>query len=48
VAAGEVMWVGAGSLGREDGRVALYLADHLTKLLPPDTTVRLKADTTYG
>jgi ATP-dependent Lhr-like helicase len=25
MAAGEVMWVGAGSLGRDDGKVALYL-----------------------
>ena len=43
-AAGEVVWVGVESLGERDGRVALYLADHLPRLLPPrDDTVRLKA-----
>jgi ATP-dependent Lhr-like helicase len=44
MAAGEVVWVGIDPLGERDGRVALYLADHLTRLLPP--TVRLKPDTT--
>jgi ATP-dependent Lhr-like helicase len=34
-AAGEVVWVGNESLGEHDGRVALYLADHLSRLLPP-------------
>ena len=43
-AAGEVVWVGVEPLGERDGRVALYLADHLPRLLPP--TVRLKPDTT--
>ena len=33
-AAGEVAWVGAGSLGRDDGRVALYRPDRLALLLP--------------
>ncbi|HZW74193.1 MAG TPA: crosslink repair DNA glycosylase YcaQ family protein, partial [Caldimonas sp.] len=33
-AAGEVVWVGVEPLGERDGRVALYLADHLPKLLP--------------
>ena len=33
-AAGEVVWVGAGSLGRDDGRVALYRPDRLALLLP--------------
>src|SRR5207249_7579621 len=42
-AAGEVIWVGVEPLGERDGRVALYLADHLQRLLHP--TVRLKADT---
>ena len=41
-AAGEVVWVGVEPLGERDGRVALYLADHLPRLLPP--TVRLKPD----
>jgi ATP-dependent Lhr-like helicase len=39
------VWAGVEPLGDRDGRIALYLADHLTRLLPPDT-VRLKADTT--
>ena len=45
LAAGEIVWVGVEPLGERDGRVALYLADHLDRLLPPDK-VRLKADTT--
>jgi ATP-dependent Lhr-like helicase len=32
-AAGEVCWVGQGSLGRDDGRVALYRPDRLALLL---------------
>ena len=36
LAAGEVAWVGVEPLGERDGRVALYLTDHLSKLLPPD------------
>jgi ATP-dependent Lhr-like helicase len=35
-AAGEVVWVGVEPLGEHDGRVALYLADHLATLLPPE------------
>jgi ATP-dependent Lhr-like helicase len=34
-AAGEIVWVGVESLGEHDGRVGLYLADHLPRLLPP-------------
>jgi ATP-dependent helicase Lhr and Lhr-like helicase len=34
-AAGEVVWVGLEPLGDRDGRVALYLADHVPKLLTP-------------
>jgi ATP-dependent Lhr-like helicase len=34
-AAGEVVWVGVEPIGEHDGRVALYLAEHLPKLLPP-------------
>jgi len=30
-----VVWVGVEALGDHDGRVALYLADHLHRLLPP-------------
>ncbi len=33
--AGEVVWVGVEPLGERDGRVALYLADHLPRLLAP-------------
>ena len=33
--AGEIVWVGIEALGERDGRLAVYLADHLTKLLPP-------------
>ena len=36
LAAGEVSWVGVEPLGERDGRVALYLTDHLSRLLPPD------------
>ncbi len=34
-AAGEVVWVGIEPLGERDGRVALYLADHLPRLIAP-------------
>ena len=34
-AAGEVVWVGTEPLGEHDGRIALYLADHLQRLLSP-------------
>jgi ATP-dependent Lhr-like helicase len=33
LAAGEVMWVGAGSIGRDDGRVRLLLREHASLLL---------------
>jgi ATP-dependent Lhr-like helicase len=33
-AAGEVVWVGIEPIGDHDGRVALFLADHLARLLP--------------
>jgi ATP-dependent Lhr-like helicase len=45
-AAGEVVWVGVEPLGDRDGRIALYLADHLPRLLPPTQQVRLKPDST--
>jgi ATP-dependent Lhr-like helicase len=35
-AAGEVVWVGVEPIGDRDGRVALYLADQTSRLLPPD------------
>ncbi len=34
-AAGEVVWVGLGSLGQDDGRIALFRPDRLSALLPP-------------
>src|SRR4051812_28414151 len=41
-AAGEVVWVGVEPLGERDGRVALYLADHLPRLLPPTPAAALR------
>jgi ATP-dependent Lhr-like helicase len=35
MAAGEVVWVGVESLGDRDGRIALYLTDHLARLARP-------------
>ena len=34
-AAGEVVWIGAGALGRNSGRVALYFREDLALLGPP-------------
>jgi len=39
ISAGEVVWVGVEPLGDRDGRIALYLADHLARLLPPDAAL---------
>jgi ATP-dependent Lhr-like helicase len=41
MASGEVVWVGRERIGDRDGRVALYLADSLGKLLPPETETEL-------
>jgi ATP-dependent Lhr-like helicase len=35
--AGEVTWMGVEPLGDRDGRIALYLTDHLATLLPPES-----------
>jgi len=35
IAAGEVVWCGLEPLGEHDGRIALYLSDKLSTLLPP-------------
>jgi ATP-dependent helicase Lhr and Lhr-like helicase len=35
--AGEVSWVGVEPLGDRDGRIALYLTDHFSRLVPPLT-----------
>jgi ATP-dependent Lhr-like helicase len=45
---GEMVWVGLEPLGERDGRIALYLTDHLPKLLlpspvPPDLSDRARA-----
>jgi len=37
--AGEVTWVGVEPLGERDGRIALYLTDHVATLRPPDALV---------
>ena len=39
--AGEVAWVGVEPLGDRDGRIALYLTDHLTRLLPPQESSKV-------
>jgi ATP-dependent Lhr-like helicase len=38
MAAGEIVWAGVDPLGERDGRIALYLADHLPKLWSPRET----------
>ena len=40
MAAGEVVWVGVEPLGERDGRIALYLTDHLARLRPPGDAQR--------
>ena len=42
IAAGEVVWVGLEPLGERDGRVALYLAEKLRMLWPPNRGVDAK------
>ena len=37
LASGDVVWVGRESLGNRDGRVSLYLAESLSKLIAPGT-----------
>ncbi len=37
LASGEVVWIGREAIGDRDGRIALYLADALPKLLPPES-----------
>ena len=38
MAAGEVVWAGVESVGERDGRIALYLTDHMPRLRPPSPT----------
>jgi ATP-dependent Lhr-like helicase len=40
MAAGEVTWVGVEPLGDRDGRLTLYLTDHLPRLRPPARVAR--------
>ncbi|HEY7185485.1 MAG TPA: DEAD/DEAH box helicase [Vicinamibacterales bacterium] len=35
MAAGEIIWVGVEPIGERDGRIALYLTDHMPRLRPP-------------
>ena len=42
-AAGEVVWRGVEPVGDRDGRVALYLTDHLSRLWRPPSPVELAA-----
>src|SRR5262249_45130626 len=35
MASGEVVWIGKEAVGDRDGRIALYLAESMGKLLPP-------------
>jgi ATP-dependent Lhr-like helicase len=39
---GEVVWIGAGALGRNDGRVALYFRDDVRLAGPPPANVKLE------
>ncbi len=39
-ATGQVVWVGRGALGSRDGRIALYLREHVRNLLVPPDSVR--------
>jgi ATP-dependent Lhr-like helicase len=43
MAAGEVAWVGIEPLGERDGRLALYLTDHLRRLHPPSRVALRRA-----
>jgi ATP-dependent helicase Lhr and Lhr-like helicase len=42
MAAGEVVWAGVESLGERDGRIALYLTDHLSRLARTNPAARPK------
>jgi ATP-dependent Lhr-like helicase len=43
-AAGEVVWIGAGALGRNSGRVALYFREDLAVLGPPPSRGEARCD----
>jgi ATP-dependent Lhr-like helicase len=40
---GEVVWIGAGALGRSDGRVALYFREDVRLAGPPPANARIEA-----
>jgi ATP-dependent Lhr-like helicase len=40
---GELVWVGAGALGRSDGRVALYFREDVRLAGPPPANIKLEA-----
>jgi ATP-dependent Lhr-like helicase len=42
---GEVVWIGAGALGRADGRIALYFREDVRLAGPPPASTRLEAPT---
>jgi len=42
MAAGEVVWVGVEPLGDRDGRIALFLTDHVARLKPPTAAPELQ------
>ena len=46
--AGEVTWVGVEALGERDGRVALYLTDHVATLLAPEAIVAKRNEGLLG
>jgi ATP-dependent Lhr-like helicase len=48
MAAGEVVWVGVEPLGDRDGRIALYLTDHLARLARPHATANRKSEEPKG
>jgi ATP-dependent Lhr-like helicase len=43
-ASGEVVWVGAGSLGRDSGRIALYFREDAALLGPPSPSVGARGE----
>ena len=48
LAAGELTWTGVEPLGERDGRVALYLTDHVSTLLPPDVLAGQRTERLTG
>jgi len=48
MAAGELLWVGIEPVGERDGRIALFLADHLARLITPTIERRQRPDAAAG